>query len=318
MRILSALAFLVLLATFAPPSLHHPDPPPARTLLWLAPIPLEKGAPLTKTAGRLAFLGGWEVTSNDPRFGGISAMHVGTSEVMAVSDAGSLIRFPLPGAGRTYAARIEALPAGPGSAEVKSDRDAESMAVHGSRLWVGFERSNAVWRYRLDRWQSEASAAPRGMRRWRGNRGAEAMLRLPRGRFLIFSEGGAAESEVLLCDGDPALPGTRTTSLRYRPPAGYRITDAALLPGGQMLLLNRRFAFSEGLSAKLVLAPAYRGGAGVLAGEEIADLRWPLAIDNMEALSVTREGGRNIVWIASDDNFNPLQRTLLLKFALLE
>jgi hypothetical protein len=36
----------------------------------------------------------------------------------------------------------------------------------------------------------------------------------------------------------------------------------------------------------------------------------------MEALSVTRELGRTIVWIASDDNFSPLQRTLLLKFAL--
>jgi hypothetical protein len=36
----------------------------------------------------------------------------------------------------------------------------------------------------------------------------------------------------------------------------------------------------------------------------------------MEALAVEREGGRTILWIASDDNFNPLQRTLLLKFGL--
>jgi hypothetical protein len=36
----------------------------------------------------------------------------------------------------------------------------------------------------------------------------------------------------------------------------------------------------------------------------------------MEALSVDSENGRTILWIASDDNFNPLQRTLLLKFAL--
>ena len=44
-----------------------------------------------------------------------------------------------------------------------------------------------------------------------------------------------------------------------------------------------------------------------------------LPVDNMEALSVTREGDRTIVWIASDDNFNPLlQRTLLMKFALAE
>jgi hypothetical protein len=36
----------------------------------------------------------------------------------------------------------------------------------------------------------------------------------------------------------------------------------------------------------------------------------------MEALSVTVENGRTIVWMASDDNFGPLQKTLLLKFAL--
>jgi hypothetical protein len=34
----------------------------------------------------------------------------------------------------------------------------------------------------------------------------------------------------------------------------------------------------------------------------------------MEGLAVTQEGGRTIVWLASDDNLLPLQRTLLLKF----
>ena len=51
---------------------------------------------------------------------------------------------------------------------------------------------------------------------------------------------------------------------------------------------------------------------------EIARLQPPLTIDNMEGVSVTVENGRTIVWLASDDNFFPLQRTLLLKFALME
>ena len=54
----------------------------------------------------------------------------------------------------------------------------------------------------------------------------------------------------------------------------------------------------------------------VLAGQEIAELRPPVSVDNMEALSITQEKGRTILWIASDDNFSPLQRTLLMKFAL--
>ena len=42
----------------------------------------------------------------------------------------------------------------------------------------------------------------------------------------------------------------------------------------------------------------------------------PRPVDNMEALAVSREGGRTIVRIASDDNYLALQRTLLLEFEL--
>ena len=129
--------------------------------------------------------------------------------------------------------------------------------------------------------------------------------------------GGRNGRSALLFDGDPALAATPATTLRYRPPAGYRATDAALLPDGRLLVLNRRFAWLEGVSTALVLVEpgAIRPGA-TFEGRLVARLGWPLANDNMEAMSVTREGGRTILWLASDDNFSPLQRTLLLKFAL--
>ena len=315
MRILAFLAFWLLLATFAPLGSFREDPVPARTVLAFAPLPLDPDSPGRKAVGRLDYLAGWHVTSNDPRFGGISAIHVGPDGVTAMSDTGSLIRFPLPGSAGEP--RIGNLPAGPGSPDRKSDRDAESLVVHGGRAWIGFERSNSIWRYRRGDWSAEGWAQPRAMRRWRGNRGSEAMLRLSGGRFLVFSEGGGGDSPVLLFDGDPSVRGTKAVAMRYRPPEGYRITDAALLPGGGILLLNRRIALFDGFSAKIGLIPAPDLKAGtVLAGQEIAELGRPLTVDNLEALSVTREGGRTIVWIASDDNLNPLQRTLLLKFAL--
>ena len=317
MRLLAALAFWLFLATFSPLGALREDPIPARTILAFQPLPLDSEMPGRRSVGRLDYLGGWQVTSNDPRFGGISAIHVGPEGVTAMSDTGSLIRFPLPGSpGET---RIAKLPDGPGTGRSKSDRDAESLVVHGGRAWIGFERSNAVWRYRRGDWRAESKAAPRAMRRWRSNRGSEAMVRLSGGRFLVFSEGGGGDSPLLLFEGDPAVPGTKTVAMRYRPPEGYRITDAALLPGGGLLLLNRRLALFGGFSARigLIAAPKLKPGA-LLEGEEIAALGRPLTVDNMEALSVTREGGRTIVWIASDDNFNPLQRTLLLKFALRE
>ena len=37
----------------------------------------------------------------------------------------------------------------------------------------------------------------------------------------------------------------------------------------------------------------------------------------MEGVALRREGDRTFVYLVSDDNFNPLQRTLLMKFELL-
>ena len=148
------------------------------------------------------------------------------------------------------------------------------------------------------------------------------MVRLTDGRFLIFSEGRDNDdpySPVLLFAGDPAVAGTPVTVLRYRRPVGYRVTDADLLADGRLILLQRRATLLEGFSARIAVAdlPALRPGA-TIAGREIAALGAPLTVDNMEALSVAREGGRTIVRIASDDNFMPIQRTLLLEFALVE
>jgi hypothetical protein len=316
MRVLASVLIILLLGTFAPPALYRPKPPPLHTITIFKKLPLDSRRPERDRVGALTWLEGWAIESTDPRFGGISALHVEGDRVIALSDTGMVIRFSFSSAIPDM--EISPLSAGPGSADVKGDRDAESMTVHNGDAWVGFERSQAVWRYDLKDWRPESSARPPAMRRWSSNRGVEALVRLPGGRFLAFSEGGGfPESPAVLFHGDPARPGTAAETLRYRPPEGYRVTDAALLPDGRLLLLHRRVRMTEGVAAKLTVArlPPLAAGA-LISGEEIAVLRTPVAVDNMEGLSVTVEGGRTIVWIASDDNFNPLQRTLLLKFAL--
>ena len=56
----------------------------------------------------------------------------------------------------------------------------------------------------------------------------------------------------------------------------------------------------------------------MLQSKPVATLKPPLRVDNMEALAVTREGQDTIIWMASDDNFNSFQETLLMKFRLLK
>jgi hypothetical protein len=320
MRVPFALGAFLLLATFVPPGTRgEPLPPPSRSEVRFTPVALDDSDPGRRRLGGLVWLGAWKLTSNNPRFGGISAMQVEGRQVTAFSDSGWLFRFALPSRGLVSPAEIGPLPEGPGGRQRKSDRDIESFIVSGGEAWIGFERRNAIWRYDRSRWRAEGWAAPRTMRRWPANRGPEAMLRLADGRFIVFAEGkgGQKVSEAILFDGDPSRAGTPAVRMTYAKPAGYRTTDAALLPDGRALLLNRRFAFLEGVTAKLSLVDLAGIGEGaILHGEQLADFHRPVTVDNMEALSITREHGRTIVWIASDDNYLPLQQTLLMKFAL--
>lgn len=313
-RYLLLLMALPLLATFALPSMQVERPPPAVTTVTFTPVPLNEQAPGQKRLGRLVFLQGWALTSNDPRFGGISGLHVDRREVLAVSDSGWVIGFTLREGG-TVRGAVRPVRSGAPDRN-KAGTDAESLVVRGREAWLGFEHANVVRRYRMPDWKLIGSAVPAAIAKWNENRGPEAMVRLADGRFLVFSEGSGGDSRVALFNGDPAA-GAEGRGLRYRPPQGYRITDAAVLPDGRLLLLNRRARLFEGFSAKLSLAalPPLEEGA-LISGEVIADFTKPVTTDNLEGLGVAQEGGRTIVWIASDDNYNPLQRTLILKFAL--
>lgn len=284
-------------------------------------VPLDASAPERRRLDSLEYLGGWVLSSADPRLGGISTMHVDGRRVIAVSDTGLVSSFPVPsGREGEVRARLASLAGGPADEFLKKNRDSEAMAVQGGRAWIAFERRNAVWRYRIGDWRGEEGAEPSAMAEWPRNGGAEAMVRLHDGRFLILAEKARRADgslEALLFDGDPSVPDTRSETLSYRAPAGYRPTEVAQLPDGRLLILNRSFSSLAGASAKLVLARLNR--QRLVAERELATLRPPVTVDNMEALSITREGTRTILWIASDDNFSPpLQRTILMKFALLD
>jgi hypothetical protein len=316
MRVFLLLLALPFLATFAPESLARPPVAPPVLRLYAEPVPLREGG--GDRLGALRFLEGWWLRSNDPRFGGLSAMHVENGGVTALNDGGRLYLFGVP-RGRGVAP-LASLWLPTGRAEDKHLRDSEALAIAGRTAWVSYERHNSLRSFALPTWQRLRTLSPAVMRSWPKNAGAEAMLRLPDGRFLIFAEGHRDDrglTRAALFDGDPTDPGTRATELGYRPPDGYRVTDAALLPDGRILFLNRRVSLWDGMQVKMTLAdkPELRPGS-VIAGREIAHFGPDVTTDNYEAISVGREGGRTIVWIASDDNYMSFQRTLLMKFAL--
>ncbi|MFN8882984.1 MAG: esterase-like activity of phytase family protein [Alphaproteobacteria bacterium] len=101
---------------------------------------------------------------------------------------------------------------------------------------------------------------------------------------------------------------------------GFHPTDAAILPDGSALVLERRFSLLGGFAARLVRAvpnalSSAREGT-VLGGETILTLDdAPLPSENWEGVAVTRFGDQTLVALMSDDNESILQRSLLLLFA---
>lgn len=302
-----------------------------------AAVPLNPDNPAQRTVGALTFIGAWHLKSDNSDFGGFSALgRLPDGRFLAISDAGWMAAFaltPLAKGAAVSDSFIARLPGaegiGPDGKELNyEDRDAESLTFDGERgrYWVGYENKNVIRRLDGGFVRVTAIAAPKKMADWPSNGGPEAMLRLSDGRFLVFAETAEladGSTEALLFQGDPTEKGTQIARLSYAAPEGYRVTDAAQLPDGDLLLLNRRIGVPKGFTAKLTRVPLsdVRAGA-VLSGEVIASLAPPLTVDNMEGLLVERGTvqGRDatLIWLISDDNYFGFQRTLLMQFALFE
>lgn len=287
------------------------------------PVTLDIDDPARSRVGELVWLGGVKLDSPDPAFGGFSAMQIDGDRFTLVSDGGNIVRFRMGSDWRIRDAHFSNLPAGPATGWRKADRDSESFALdpETGQAWLGIERSNAIWRYDPDFTRADGHAEPPAMAKWSENGGPEAMVRLRNGVFVLLSEAdgpkGKPERFGLVFAKDPTIDSRPAFAFTYVPPKGFQPTDMAELPDGRLLVLNRRGVPFEGFTAKLTLVAreAIRPGARV-AGREIAAFAGPVAHDNFEALAVSEEGGKPIVWIASDDNGNWFQRSLLLKFRL--
>jgi hypothetical protein len=99
----------------------------------------------------------------------------------------------------------------------------------------------------------------------------------------------------------------------------FDVTDAAPLPDGGLLVLERRFRWGEGVKMRLRLIKQQQLQPGAtIDAESLIDADTSREIDNMEGLAAhVGPGGEIVVTMISDDNFNHgLQRTILLQFAL--
>jgi hypothetical protein len=289
-------------------------------------IALDERNPKRRMLGVLEFMGGWELRPSHWQFGSLSGFVARGGDFVGVSDYGAIVRFTLSDTGKVSKARVDPLPKGCGKPEFKTDQDSESIAQlgEGGPVWIATEWSNRMCR--LDPSASHFVRALRSqpMRIWDRKNGAEAMTWLKDGRLAVFAEADpfnkdAQDVPLILYQGDPTDPATPYGEAKYQRTPSYRPVDAATLPGGDVLVLERRFSLPFQFETILSRVPASAFQAGQkISGKIIARFSPPIVTDNFEAIAVEPSKGGAIIWIASDDNQLFLQRNLLLKFWLPE
>ena len=277
--------------------------------------------------GRLAWRGGLQLSSPSEHFGGFSGLLIEEDgrRLLAVTDRGMWLRARLDYDEDGFLSGLHAAEMGPlkeadgRPTDGKSRQDAEALArLADGSLLVAFEQQHRIAHFSADAGlagQPVTFPLPTGATPLPSNLGLEALAVWPDGRILAVAEDrqDGAHPAFLFTAGS-------WQALSLGDVEDHRPTDAAVLPGGDLLLVERRYSLAAGLSIRLrrVAARDIRPGAR-LAGEEIARFEPPLTYDNMEALAVWRDAqGRLFVALMSDDNFSVLQRTLLMLFQLEE
>jgi hypothetical protein len=296
-----------------------------------------KSIPFTGTgAGKLEFRGGLVLSSTAKEFGGLSGIVLEPDgrRFMAVSDEGTWLSGELTydgaapsGIRATRMAPIKALRGR--KLDRKRDLDAEAMTLidgtldHGT-LMVGFERNHRIGIFPVVKGELQPPTRyltnPPEARRMRSNSGFEAVAVLHggpmKGAIIAFAERFPGDTSqhagwIWLKDKPHRLS---LSDIR-----GFDVTDATSLADGTLLILERRFRWTEGVQMRIrsIAAKDIRPGAR-MQGETLLEADYSSEIDNMEGLAAHRgPTGETVLTVISDNNFNTfLQKTLLLQFTL--
>ena len=280
-----------------------------------------------RNIGSLNFQGGLNLTSSDPRFGGLSGLVVSADgrRLGAITDKGHWIRFAptmsptgwLNGIAGAQIGDLLNLDGKP--LRHKRQSDAESLVPVDNGIAVSFERRHRLWVYRgaPNPFQARPTefALPASARAMPPNKGLEALARLRDGRLIAIAENFPKDAPFAQ---GWIFENNRWHGFRYLRHALFLPTGAVTLPDGDLVVLERRFSYIGGMGTRLVaISPASIRPGTAIKGQELARLDHPLITENFEGIAAYRNAaGDTVLYLISDDNFSALQKTLLLKFIL--
>jgi hypothetical protein len=288
--------------------------------------------PALRRFGKLEFRGGLQLTSPSREFGGVSGllMEPDGNRFLAVTDTGHWLRGRVLYSGSAPAGIADAEMApmlGPDGKRLVAHGwfDTEAITEDAGMIYVGIERVHRIVKYDFAKNGFQARGVPipvppqfKGMP---SNKSIEALAMVPKGLPLAGTLIVISEAALDIAGNNKAflLGGPSPGAFSVQRVDNFDVTDCALLPGGDLLILERRFSWlSSAVRIRRISGADLRPGATV-GGSVIFYADLGQQIDNFEGLGLHRgAAGETVLTLVSDDNFSPLQRTLLMQFTLLE
>ena len=237
---------------------------------------------------------------------------VGENGFVSVSDAGDLVlgQLKLDENGRLvgleqFRSRRLTLTDGSLIAQ-KVDGDAEGLALlPNGEILVSFEREHRIWNYGPLAAVQTPRSLPRPVWPFDENSGMEAIAAADNDNWRVAGEdGGVWDCTVITCTVVQTVPSEPLKD------SNFRITGMDRDPDGHGYWVVQR-AFSPPLDARARVRHMQQDGT---LGPVMVELKLPGTTDNFEGIAATKRGGKTRLYILSDDNENPLQRTLMLAF----
>jgi hypothetical protein len=265
--------------------------------------------------------------SSDEAFGGFSDLEVmPDGRLIAISDAGQWLsaRLRLDDEGKLVGLdepRLAAMRDEDGEVfPNKESADAEGLAqLPDGRFAVSFEQTQTIRIYDFNR-DGPFGAAEPGPRlaeaeRQPLNAGLEALAATEDGDLIVGAENSNdRSSRVWRAPLHAAAP--VPVAARYPLDLGFSLVDFDRLPGGDLVALERFFVPLIGVKSRVTFLPL-----GPLSNGHAQKQQWALldgralALDNFEGIAAVAQGDNRLrLYIMSDDNFDPRQRTLLYAF----
>ncbi|KGE04316.1 hypothetical protein HRUBRA_01002 [Pseudohaliea rubra DSM 19751] len=266
-----------------------------------------------------AFAGGWHLASTDPAFGGLSGLAVrADGALLAITDRGAFVVIELRD-GIPASARLA--PMGLETADDKTARDAEGLALHEELALVSFEHRHRVLAFALGRCGAAARGAPvaafgaavSGLSRaLAANGGAEGLAVTPGGALLLGLE-----------TNDDGLPlaqlteaGTAAVSTRIAP-RGRPVLTGLDATATTLYAVLRDYLPGVGNHIEVLAMPLGPGGPAASKVRRVLRLAPRHGTDNFEGIALSRRADGSLrLWLVADDNFSHRQRTLLYAFNL--